>query len=307
MIKRRRVLSIIAGAGLSVGALSLFGVSALGKPQTWQGVAWQGVALGANAQIILDHENANELIKLALNEIARLEKIFSLYDKNSEISQLNKNGFLKNPSADFLQLLSICSQINQRTNGAFDPTIQPLWALYAKSYASGNAPSKTEITNIQNIVGWENIKYLANEVSFKKHGGAITLNGIAQGYIADKIGELFRKNGVSNVLINTGEISALGKSLQNENWQVKIKNTDKKVELNNMAIATSATLGTVFDKNGKVGHIIDPISGVPNSKQKQISVISHSAAIADGLSTGFLLMKKKDITMAKGDEEIIFV
>ena len=40
---------------------------------------WRGIALGAEARIILDHPNAEQLIAGAVAEIERLEGMFSLY------------------------------------------------------------------------------------------------------------------------------------------------------------------------------------------------------------------------------------
>ncbi len=300
MITRRRALSIIASASFGVSALPLIGTNAYAKA-----TSWRGIALGADAQIILDHENSGELISLALKEITRLEKIFSLYDKDSEISILNAQGKLKNPAPEFVELLSIASTINHRTNGAFDPTIQPLWAAYAKSFSKGNAPSKEDIARVKNIIGWQGVNYSAEKISFAKMGMSLTLNGIAQGYIADRISNLFKRNGITNVLINTGEIVALGHSPQEDSWQIKINNSDKSIALNNFAIATSAPLGTVFDQKNKISHIIDPRTGEPSLEVKQVSVIAKSATIADGLSTGFCLMSEKEINLAKRNEQII--
>ena len=39
---------------------------------------------------------------------------------------------------------------------------------------------------------------------------AITLNGIAQGYITDKVGDLLRAAGFEHVLVNMGEQLAIG-------------------------------------------------------------------------------------------------
>jgi len=300
MINRRRVISIIASAS-AMPILPLIGAQASNNVRQWQ-----GIALGANAQIILDHPKADSLIEMALTEINRLEKIFSLFDNKSQISVLNKTGSLENPAFELTELLSISSIIHNRTNGAFNPSVQPLWALYAKSYANGNAPTIAEINLAKAVSGWDNVSYSASQISFKKQGVAITLNGIAQGYIGDKIRELFVRNGVNNVLINTGEIFAMGQSPKQQDWQVKIANSEKSISLNNMAIATSATFGTVFDKDNRVSHIIDARTGQAATKPRQISVIAKSAAIADGLSTGFAIMNKNQIDNSINDEQVIF-
>ena len=299
MIKRRRVLTILAG----VAALPIIGAKASTKT-----ISWSGIALGANSQIILEHERAEDLINKALKEIARLENIFSLYKTGSELSTLNRDGKILNPSFEMLELLSLCSQINHKTNGAFDPSVQPLWALYAQQYSKGEQVSEQQRAAALNITGWKYVNYSATDIKFSKKGVALTLNGIAQGYIADKICELFKRNGVKNVLVNTGEIALIGHAPNGKKWRVHLKN-DRNIAmpLTDGAIATSAPLGTYFDKSGKIGHILDPRTGKPSKKWQQVSVIAKSAALADGLSTGFTLMNKKQIMQAKGEAEVFLL
>lgn len=297
MISRRRMLFILAG----VAALPVIGASAAVKPKQWQ-----GIALGAKARIILDHPDADRLIAQAVDEISRLEKIFSLYLPTSQLSRLNRDGELADPAFEMVELLSICTNLHAKTGGAFDPTVQALWSLYARQYSSGEKPTREQIMAAQKHTGWQHVAFSADHVSFNQPGVKLTLNGIAQGFIADKITKLFASNGVSNVLVNTGEISALGLSPQGKPWQVM--RNDKNlaaIPLSNAAIATSAPLGTVFDGDGKIGHIIDPRTGSPGGMWKEVSVISNSAARADGLSTAFCLMTRAEIERARGSDRVL--
>ncbi|MCV6823413.1 MULTISPECIES: FAD:protein FMN transferase [Halocynthiibacter] len=280
MITRRRMLSILAGAT----ALPLAG-TATANTQTWR-----GVALGAEARIVLDHPKAETLLPLAVSEIHRLEHIFSLYQNYSELSRLNRQGKLTAPSQEMVELLSIVGHVHTQTEGAFDPTIQPLWALYAQSYAKGAAPTEAEIQTARSITGWNNIRFDSAQVSFNKLGMALTLNGIAQGYIADKVAALLRANGVHEALVNTGEIVGLG------DWPVQTP--AERLALSNQAVATSAIRGTGFDQAGKVGHILDPRTGLPATENNTVSVLSQSAAIADGLSTGFCILPRDKVEAA---------
>ena len=133
----------------------------------------------------------------------------------------------------------------------------------------------------------------------------LTLNGIAQGFIADKVTALFRQNGVSNVLVNTGEIVALGSAPNGNSWQVKLGHEEgQSIPLNGAAVATSAPLGTTFDTAGKVGHILDPRTGYPGETWSGVSVVSNSAAEADGLSTAFCLMTRSEIAASKGESQV---
>ncbi len=296
MITRRRTLSILAGSAI----LPLLGQSAGANTRQWS-----GIAIGAKARIILDHKNAQSLIARAVSEIERLEQIFSLYRSDSQLSVLNREGQLFNPSFDLIQLLTVCSSLHARTKGVFDPTVQALWSLYARKYAAGKTPDANDIASARKMVGWNYVEFSPEKIFFHHPGVALTLNGIAQGFIADKIAQLLRAEGVPNVLIDTGEIAALGTAPDGGRWSVRLKeHKDQTVTLNNSAIATSARLGTVFDADGIAGHILDPRSGVSKGKWSTVSVISKSAAEADGLSTAFCLMEEDEISASKGTNRV---
>lgn len=290
MTTRRRVLSILAGAA----ALPVLGSKAhAGVSQ------WRGIALGAEARIILDHPNADALIAQAVSEIHRLENIFSLYRGESQLSRLNRDGTLSNPAFEMVELLSFCSSLHARTKGAFDPTVQALWALYAKEYAAGNAPDEIQISKALSMTGWSHVKVSPNAISFDRAGVMLTLNGIAQGYIADKVTSIFRQNGIANVLVNTGEIVASGNAPNGAAWPIKRAGYEENIPLSDAAIATSAPRGTSFSQGETIGHIIDPRTGEPGGEWSEVSVIANTAAEADGLSTAFCLMDRAQIDRVK--------
>ena len=291
MTTRRRVLTILAGGAL----LPTLGTKTYASP-----AQWRGIALGADANIILAHPDARRLIAMAVAEIKRLEGIFSLY-RDSQLVRLNRDGRLDEPAPELVELLSICAGLNERTKGAFDPTIQPLWALYAESYAVGMQPDKVQIKKRMEVCGWHHIQYSPERVEFDEPEVMLTLNGIAQSYIADRIAALFRTHGIDNVLINTGEILTLGKAPDGSDWQVRLGDSSgPSISLSNAAVATSAPLGTTFDDGARVGHIIDPRTGRPGGRWTRVSVTSSSATEADGLSTAFCLMDREKISAARG-------
>lgn len=296
MTTRRRFLSILAGAAT---------LPVIGAHASTNVAKWRGIALGAEAEIILDHPDADRLISFAIGEIGRLENIFSLYQTDSQLARLNRNGTLQNPAFEMIELLSICSAINARTNGAFDPTIQSLWVTYAESYAAGGPPVADNIAKAMSRTGWAHLSYSAQRVSFDMEGVMLTLNGIAQGFIADKVTALLRQNGISNVLVNTGEIVGMGRAPDGNAWQVKLGSDEgPSIPLNGAAVATSAPRGTTFDTNGTVGHILDPRTGYPGETWSGVSVVCNSAAEADALSTAFCLMTRSEIDAAKGISEV---
>ncbi|MFV1852181.1 MAG: FAD:protein FMN transferase [Thalassospira sp.] len=285
---RRRFLTIFAAAGAL--ATAPFTVKAQHPVQTWK-----GVAMGSAASISLSHPNADEILSRATRELERLENIFSLYREHSTLAQLNRDGVIDAPPFEFLECLGLCGTINRASGGLFDPTVQSLWHLYAQSYSQGQAPEASSIRKALSRTGWDKVVIDRNQVSFKVQNMAMTLNGIAQGYVADRIARLLREDGLNNVLINTGEFTALGGHPDGKDWPVSIDTgmrlRKEKVMLRDNALATSLPNGTFFDQAGLVGHILDPRTGYPaKARPKAVSVTAARAAVADGVSTSICLM-----------------
>jgi thiamine biosynthesis lipoprotein len=260
---------------------------------------WQGTALGARATITLSHPDAERITQTARAEIERLEQIFSLYRTSSALSQLNATGHLDAPPFELLDCLSLAATAHRATLGLFDPTVQPLWDLYARSHSAGHAPSDTEITAARARGHWADLRYDASAITLRP-GMALTLNGIAQGYIADRVAHLLQAEGLSDILIDTGELRALGGTPQGGDWPVTLDAPDRPhISLRDRALASSAPLGTVFDAEATAGHILDPRTGKPATPRWHlISVTADSAALADALSTAMCLMSKEEIDAA---------
>lgn len=291
-LSRRRFISISA-------ALAALPSSALAETPT---ARWQGTALGARASMTLagmGQAAALDIFVSVQAEVARLEKIFSLYRQDSALVQLNRTGILEMPPPELLELIGLSDSLNRTTGGAFDPTIQPLWQLYARRAAEGKMPGQGEISEVQQRTGWARLRYSSEAIRFTSDGMALTFNGIAQGYIADKVANLMRARGLGQVLIDMGEIRALGRKPNGRPWQAGIAAADneilKQIPLEDRALATSAPLGTLIDPGHRVGHILDPRNAVPAESWKLVSVSSERAAVADGLSTAFCLLPRAAI------------
>lgn len=275
---RRRFLAITAAAALAPRGARAVPLS-----------HWQGHALGARATLALAHPDAEAIAARAFAEIARLEDIFSLYRAQSALSRLNAGGRLAAPPFELLECLSLAGAVHDATGGAFDPSVQPLWAAHAEAHATTGAPPGPEaLAAARARLGWSHVSLSPAGIAFARPGMALTLNGIAQGFIADRVARLLAAEGLTEVLIDTGEIIAPGRG----GWPVRIADGPE-VTLRAQALATSAPGGTSFDAAGREGHILDPRSGLPAAAGwRQVSVTAPSAALADALSTGFCLMER---------------
>lgn len=298
-LNRRRFLTIAATlAGAAAG-----GVLAARRAGAAPLYRWEGVAMGTSAAITLAHPEAARIVARAVAEIARLEAVFSLYRADSALSRLNGAGTLASPPFELLECLGLCGGVHAATGGLFDPTVQPLWRLYADSYGAGVAPDAAAVAQARALVGWQGLRYGAGGVSFARPGMALTLNGVAQGYIADRIAALLAAEGLSDILVDTGEFRALGGHPGGGAWPIAldVEGTllPDAVALRDTALASSAPLGTVFDAGATLGHIVNPLTGVPaRAGWRLVSVTAPSAGLADALSSAFCLMDRAGIDAA---------
>ena len=304
---RRRLIKIV---GISaVGAIAGTAFVEFKDNTKLKKVTWNGTALGSQAEITIYHSDEREAQKILVNSVEKLtnlENIFSIYRDNSQLSILNKNGYIENPHPEMVELLNLSRKYSEITNGAFDITVQPLWNIYNDSFAKkGKPPSDIEIRNALNLVDWKSISIEKNKISYEIKGMSSTLNGIAQGYITDKIAENLINSGISNTLVQLGEYRGIGAHPDGRPWRLLLSNpehTDSigEVEFTDASIATSAGLGTPFDLSGKYHHIFNPKTGNNANKYLQVSVTSKTAAEADALATAFLIMdQKKSENIAK--------
>lgn len=291
-LTRRRTLMIMAG-----------GIGALAAGPALRGIAatreytWRGVALGADARLTLCHSDeavARTAIAACLDEVERLEREFSLYREASALSLLNREGALEKPSMDMIAVLKAGRRLSELTDGAFDYTLQPLWRAIA---AKGERPlSGAKLSAALDLVDYR--KVTISPASVRLGGDQqITLNGIAQGYITDRVTEILHELGWRDVLVGLGEVRASGRRADGAPWKIVVDNgaggasqNSPKVALQTGAIAVSSGAGLYLDVDRRHNHLIDPRNGTSPAGDVSIAVHASSAMLADGLSTALGLV-----------------
>lgn len=293
---RRRFIRIAVG-GAAMATLA--GPSAMAGGASLR--RWKGVALGAEAEMILPADKADRLIALATAEIGRLERIFSLYRADSALVRLNRQGFLETPPLELVDLLARAGAISAASGGAFDVTVQPLWETYAAHFARPGAdpagPPRAVLDAALERVDWQAVDVAPECIAFARPSMAVTLNGIAQGFITDRVAERFHAEGFSDVLLELGEIRALGRHPDGRPWRVRPSEGRPEIALSDGALATSAPGGTAFSAAG-ANHIFDPRNGRGAALHAWVSVAAPTATEADAWSTALTLMPAAAIRTA---------
>jgi thiamine biosynthesis lipoprotein len=301
-IARRRFISIAAAA--SGAALAGLRVARADVPV----VEWRGRAMGASASIRISHESraaAEELIRHSVREIQRLEGHFSLYRADSTLADLNRRGALASPPAEMLELLAASRRYALLTQGAFDPTVQPLWTLYRTHFERPGAdpagPGAAAVAAALDRVGIDKVRFGRDRIAFAQRGMALTFNGIAQGYITDRVVGLLRAAGIDHSLVDIGEPRALGTRPDGAPWRVGIadphapERSAEILEVVDQAVATSGGYGFGFDAAGRFNHLFDPRNGGSPNRYASVTVIAPTATAADALSTACSALSEEDI------------
>jgi thiamine biosynthesis lipoprotein len=296
---RRRFIFITAAAG----GLPLLPFATRATPLAR---VWSGAAMGADATMTLHHPDpatADRLIVASLAEVERLEKALSLYRPESALSALNRDGFVENPPFDLVQVLAESRRFGDMTGGAFDVTVQPLWDLYAAHFsqprASPDGPSAEARAAAVARVGQDALEVDAARIRLTRPAMGVTLNGIGQGYVTDRVVELLRAGGVEHALVDMGETRALGGHPAGGPWSVGLEdprapgNVDERIAIADRAVATSGGYGTMFDAAGRFNHLFEPQSGRTSWRWLSVSVEAETATEADALSTAFSLMPEE--------------
>lgn len=278
---RRRAMTLLASLGASLVAPRALGA------QTYE---WRGTALGADATLILadaDRESAEQATAACLAEVDRLEEVFSLHRPGSEISRLNRDGVLAEPSMDLRMVLGLSQRLHRSTEGLFDPTVQPLWRHHA-SGADVSVRDDVEAERLLRCVGLGRVSVSPQAIAMER-GTEITLNGIAQGYITERVAGILRGRGWRSVLVDLGEALALGE----RPFYISVAQSGLEIPLAAGALATSRVDSLWLREDAGIGHVLHPLSGRTPHHWQSVTVRHASAAIADGVSTALVLADRE--------------
>jgi thiamine biosynthesis lipoprotein len=239
-----------------------------------------------------DETEGQTALDAAFAELERVESVMSLYRPESQISRLNRDGVIEKPDPYFIEVLRYAAQVSERSAGAFDITVQPLWPLYANR----QIPDPAALQSALGWVDWRGVKIADDCVSLTTRGMAITLNGIAQGFAADAAMRAVREHGVQHALIDTGEMSAAGRNLEGAVWRIGIQHPREPdayatlASLDNRCLATSGDYETSFSADFTRNHIFDPHTGESPGELASVSVLAPTAMSADALSTTLFVL-----------------
>ena len=267
--------------------------------------------MGTFARVIAvaaDLNMAKSGIEAAFAEITKVDELMSDYKDDSEISEVNRDGFKRavKVSESTYQVLERSVEFSKLTGGAFDVTVGPLVDLWHLAETADALPSEAELQRACSKVGYDKLILDVNDMSvrFAVEGMRIDLGGIAKGYAIDRAVEAMQKGGALGGMVEIGgDIRCFGAPLKGrDHWVIGLQNPDMeedsdgrevllKLKITNGAIATSGDYQQFIIIEGKRrSHIIDRNTGTSTEGLSSVTIIADNATNADALATAVSVM-----------------
>jgi thiamine biosynthesis lipoprotein len=250
-----------------------------------------------------DEEFAQNSLQKAVDEVSRIENLFTTFKQNSQTNLINKNAGTKPVKVDneVFDLISRSIKISELTQGAFDITYGGLdKSLWNFDTSMKRLPTKSTAMKMVGKIDYRKVELnpALKTVFLKESGMRIGFGGIGKGYAADMAKRLLIDLGVKSGFVNaSGDLVTWGRQSDGTSWTIGLSNPDNQndtigtLNINDMAISTSGDYEKYVIIDGKrYSHTINPKTGLPVHGIKSVSVISTNAELADAMTTPIMVM-----------------
>jgi FAD:protein FMN transferase len=253
--------------------------------------------MGTTAHVVVVGAGARDAVERAEARIHDLERRWSRFRSDSEISRLNAAGGKATlVSADTYNVIELAVQAWHATDGAFDPTVLP--ALRARGY-------DRTFAELGEVVWPETESPVPAPGCAEVHldpygpfvelpaGVELDLGGIAKGAAADLVVAELLASGVEGACVNLGgDVRVEGRPPSERGWVVALRVPGAgapalpAISLASGAVCTSTTQVRRWTTTvGERHHLIDPGTGEPIDRGLvSVSVIGARATQAEILT-----------------------
>lgn len=243
--------------------------------------------------------------------LARVVAQMSHWEADSDLTRFaeSRAGSLHRLAPEFATVLGAALRWAEASDGALDPTVGPLVALWGfgpHARADAEAPTADELQRTRAACGWQRLPFDAATGMLRQPGGlTLDLSGIAKGFAVDHVVEAVQALGVENLLVEVGgELRGVGRRPGGTPWTVQIAAPEDggalspPLALRDVAIATSGDRWHQRESNGRRwSHTIDPRSGQPVDHTLAAVTVLHAECMhADALATVLTVLGPSDGT-----------
>lgn len=234
-----------------------------------------------------------------------VELSLSPFNPMSRISLVNRGESDKADSL-ILRVFEVSQAVCSISGGRFDPTVSPLVNLWGFGYEGkrgaedSSMPSPERIDSALALVGLRDCSIDDSlNIVRKAPGTTFNFSAVTKGFGCDRVGEMLRRNGAENYMVEIGgELALAGCNPRGDKWHIQVDAPVEDrgashtplltIEVTDRGVASSGNYRNFrTDSTGKrLGHTIDPVSGMPFSGDVvAATVVAHDCATADALAT----------------------
>jgi len=237
-------------------------------------------------------------------EFDRLEGLLSNWQEDSDVQRLNAAAG-KHPvrvGTELRDVLQAARQISDWTGGKFDVTFGVMSGLWRFDYQDqdGRIPDHNEVVRRRALINYRDLEVdERNGVAFlRREGMVVNVGGIGKGYAVDRARAILHDRRFRDFLIQFGgDMYAAGRE-GDRAWKLGIQDPRgpanrifATVDVSDSTFSTSGDYARSFLKDGRrYHHILDPATGEPSQGCRSVTILTGSATIADGLSTGVFVL-----------------
>lgn len=302
----RNIIGILAAAAGVISILSGgCGRSGNGDSREYQnaeGMIW-------NTTYHVTYNGGPELKDSIMQVLNKVGASLNVFDEKSLVSRVNVSDSTA-VDTDFIRVYVESVKVNRLTEGAFDPTLGPLIEAWGFGKGHKATADTARIDSLMKFVGIDKTRLTMDTLVKDDSRIRFNFSAIAKGYGCDCVGEMLKRNGVEDWLIEIGgEISCQGKSPEGGKWRVSIDrpvmqkdrilhDSQCVVEVTDGGIATSGNYRNLQsdDKGQYYGHTISARTGRPaHTDVISATVIGRTAMESDALATAFMAMGADDV------------
>jgi thiamine biosynthesis lipoprotein len=317
LLPRRSVLKLAGGGLVAAGGLALGGWAFLNRDRNLFQLRHERTLMQTSVAVNVMAEDPHAVrhaIDAAYGRMAAAVAVLSRFDPNSAVSRLNRDGRLDSPPPLLRNVLDRALSISSRTDGDFDITVAPVLDYYLAQPRpmTLDPAARHAIQAREALVGYKSVAIGSKGIAFKRPGAAITLDGIAKGFVVDQGIAALREAGIEYALIDAGgDMRAIAGGDTSRFWNVGIVDPlhggklAAAVRLRNAALSTSGNYQVFFSSDRRLFHIVNPHTGFSPDRYSSVTVMAGEAMETDAMSVaGFSMpLPRLKQTMAERRHE----
>lgn len=260
--------------------------------------------MGTELRVVIlapSREHGGQAIEAAFQAVRRADDLLSTWRDDSEVARLNRAppGVAVSLAPELLAVLREVRAWSGATEGAFDPAIGALvdaWDLRG----AGRRAGPGELAEGLAASGLDRFELPdSGRAARRRHRLAwIDTGAFGKGAALRAAGAALRQRGIETALLNFGgQVLALGAPHRAEGWKITVahpSDRDRPVAtlvLHDRSAATTGQSERFVTVDGmRLGHVLDPRTGLPVPAWGSVTVVAADPLVADILSTALFVL-----------------